>query len=70
MFDVNQSFHVIQPHATSIDHHFCLVVSFLWAVWSIISRLVAISGHFRLKSNNLEDLKLYPYFPIFELFMN
>jgi len=34
------------------------------------SRLVAIFGHFRLKSNNLEDLKLDPYFPIFELFLS
>jgi hypothetical protein len=30
-----------------------------------ILRLVTISGHFRLKSNNLEHLKLNPYFPIF-----
>jgi 4-amino-4-deoxy-L-arabinose transferase-like glycosyltransferase len=43
MFDANQSFHVIQPHAT-VTYHFFLVVSFLWAIWSFIFLLILFLG--------------------------
>jgi len=42
-FDANQSFHVIQPHAT-LTVVFFHVVSFLWAIWSFIFLLILFLG--------------------------